>query len=110
MGKAEENELELSAVAMGENPMVKRSESSQEEETKRAMEVASLAEENEQLMKQISDLKKKEQSTRMRSFHGAGGSGISTQRKLKKKSTFDSEDSGTGSRGNISFESPDDVL
>ena len=74
------------------------------------MEVASLADENEQLMKQIADLKKKEQSTRMRSFHGAGGSGISTQRKLKKKSTFDSEDSGTGSRGNISFDSPHDEL
>jgi len=102
--KAEENELELSAVAMGENPMVKRSASSQEEETKRAMEVASLAEENEQLMKQISDLKKKEQSTRMRSFHGAGGSGISTQKKLKKKSTFDSDS------GSASFDSPHDEL
>ena len=89
-------EMELRHMDSNDNPLM--AVQSEESKTKQTMEMAKLADENEMLMRQVAGLKKKEQLQRMSSFGTIGGSGIQTQKKLKKRTTFESQSS-QGSQG-----------
>lgn len=86
-------EMELRHMDSNDNPMINKGPS-EEAQTKQSMEMSKLADENEELMNQVAALKKKEQLARMSSFGLTGGPAIQTQKKLKKKSTFESKSSG----------------
>lgn len=85
-------QMELRNLETSDNPMNTKGEN-EEEKLRKEMEMAKLADENEKLMKQVSELKKKEQLQRMSSF-GSTNPMIQTQKKLKKKSTFETKTSG----------------
>ena len=83
------NELELSTIS-GENPMNKGMGA--EHDLKLSMEASKLADENEQLLVQINELKKKEQASKMR--FAAGDVNLKGPKKEKKKiggSNYDSQ-------------------
>ena len=89
----QEAQMELRNLETSDNPMNAKG-ANEEEKLRKEMEMAKLADENEKLMKQVSDLKKKEQLQRMTSFGTMSPSGIQTQKKLKKKGTFETKTSG----------------
>jgi hypothetical protein len=91
-------EMELRNLDSNDNPMNKGVD--EEAKTKQTMEMAQLADENELLMKQLADLKKKEQLQRMNSF-GATAPAIQTKKKLKKRSTFETQSSGGSAGGSF---------
>lgn len=85
-------QMELRNLETSDNPMNSKGES-EEEKLRKEMEMAKLADENEKLMRQVSELKKKEQLQRMSSF-GTSNPMIQTQKKLKKRGTFETKTSG----------------
>jgi hypothetical protein len=91
--KVQEAQMELRNLETSDNPMNAKGPS-EEEKLRKEMEMAKLADENEKLMKQVSDLKKKEQLQRMSSFGTMSPAGIQTQKKLKKRGTFETKTSG----------------
>ena len=86
-------QMEMRNIETSDNPMNVGAES-EEEKMRKEMEMAKLADENEKLMKQVSELKKKEQLQRMGSFGTMAPGKIQTQKKLKKRSTFETKTSG----------------
>jgi hypothetical protein len=87
----QEAQMELRNLETSDNPMNAKGPS-EEEKMRKEMEMAKLADENEKLMKQVSELKKKDQLQRMSSFGTSNP--IQTQKKLKKKGTFETKTSG----------------
>jgi hypothetical protein len=88
----QEAQMELRNLETSDNPMNAKPQN-EEEKLRKEMEMAKLADENEKLMKQVGELKKKEQLQRMSSFGSANPVAIQTQKK-KKKSAFETKTSG----------------
>lgn len=87
-------QMELRNLETSDNPMNMVNSQSEEDKLRKEMEMAKLADENEKLMKQVSELKKKEQLQRMGSLGTMTPGKIQTQKKLKKRSTFETKTSG----------------
>ena len=87
-------QMELRNLETADNPMNMANSQNEEDKLRKEMEMAKLADENEKLMKQVSELKKKEQLQRMGSLGTMTPGKIQTQKKLKKRSTFETKTSG----------------
>lgn len=85
-------QMELRNLETLDNPMNVKLQND-DDKLRKEMEMAKLADENEKLMKQVSDLKKKEQLQRMSSF-GTTNPMMQNPKKIKKKGTFETKTSG----------------
>jgi hypothetical protein len=89
----QEAQMELRNMETSDNPMMNANPQNEAEKLRKEMEMAKLADENEKLMKQVGELKKKEQLQRMSSFGTMNPVTVQTQKK-KKRSTFETKTSG----------------